>query len=277
MCSLPLVLSHTHLKRASASPKQVVEDTIKIFPICLLFLRLNQPGCLCLFLYIMCPSLRGVVEMLQKIPVCLVLGNPERGTVLQIQSDKHGMEWKKNHFPWPVSYTSQAHPSSCLVPCCSVRNESQWTGNALESICTYAAISSPSSEEECQPALVLELLEQEAALRILVTVKNIGALHYQRVVSIQCGTCLEFLPDGKSFRFFNPAANKLDQGIKNEPLKEHNWLRDFALAAHWAFSFANTILQQMICLPLSLGQLLFLLSIMVFSLFIVVSVNSTVC
>lgn len=35
--------------------------------------------------------------------------------------------------------------------------------------------------------------------------------------------------------FLSPAANKLDMGIKNEPLKEQDLLHHFALAAHWVF------------------------------------------
>lgn len=253
MCSSPLVLSHTHLRRASASSKQVVEDTIKVFPVWLLFLRLNQPGFLCLFLYVMCPSLQGLVEMLQKIPVGLVLG-----AVLQTQSDKHRMEWKKSHLPWLVSYTSQTQPSSCLVSFCSVRKESQ---SELEMLWRALVHMQPSH---------LPLLSKSASqLRswsfwnrrqhwgILVTVKNISALPYQRVVSVQCGTCLEFLPNGKSFRFFSPAANKLDQGIKNEPLKEHDWLCDFALAAHWAFILRMPSCSKWSVLPCLLGSFCF--------------------
>lgn len=47
----------------------------------------------------------------------------------------------------------------------------------------------------------LGLFEQEAALKD-PDYFSICALAYQVIVSIQCGTCLKFLSDTKSLRFF---------------------------------------------------------------------------
>ena len=112
----------------SASSEWVVEDTSKIFPHLLPFLK-AEPTWLSrsLLVHDMLKPPGHQVELLQKVPVCLVLGSAKLGAVLQMWSDNCWMEWKKNQFPWPASYTfaSTAQYLFALLLQDSVRNKSQ--------------------------------------------------------------------------------------------------------------------------------------------------------
>lgn len=123
-------------------------------------------------------------------------GKPKAET----RSGECWMDWKRNPFLWSGSYTLPVQPSSCLVSCCktSVKYTEQiteWSGLHL-CRCNHVVPLFQGT------VLAWVFLSRKQHWRILFTFKNICTLAYQVTVSIQCGTCLEFLPDTKSLRFF---------------------------------------------------------------------------
>lgn len=89
----------------SVASDQVLVDSNKVSPLCLLFLRLDRPSSLSLSLCVRCSSpLTVLADLLHHVHIFLVLRIPELGTS-ETTSRAPCQLQEQSHLPWPTGHT----------------------------------------------------------------------------------------------------------------------------------------------------------------------------
>lgn len=195
------------------------------------------------------------VELLQEVPVCLVLGSPNLGTVLHTWSDKCWMEWKKNHFPWLASYTSASTAwdlfGLLLQDKCKCKKQGlQSEVEILWLAFVHVQLSCPSLPRKSASlgrGAFWTGSSTEGSWSLLKVCFNLPNDSFKPVQTLAWVSTQMQNRSGFSVLLLISWSRALRTNL----WRNMTSFIILALAAHRALEFANVILKQMICLTLS--------------------------